>query len=355
MERIFSKPAFTLFALNWIGRSQGLGIIALGLLLTGCAITASAGRPIYESSVTIVRLEPNQRAQLPEVARHNHPISLSEDQLAILLTSISGRQKVGLLRSFLGTPGTPRLFESEEIDHLVPVLKEALGQAGPGEVITFSHERPGREGLSNVTSGILFVQDEILHLTIANFWHPVARHQSDVGATDRLDDVRETAQYVRNRPWISVGEQDFAIFLDDPKYQMESRRGELFGYPERTLSIAYGPFLASNPDKARRVEEVKHSAQQEAFGKNEAQVIADLQRRIAELEESKASLQSKLNRSAAPSKRMPASVEANADALRDTNQRLLDAIRRLEQRLATLEEEVREGARAAAISAPSRE
>jgi len=303
-----------------------------------------------------VRLEPHQRVQLPERASHSHPISLSEDQLAILLTSISSRQKVGLLRSFLGTPGTPRLLESEEIDHLVPALKEALGQAGPGEVITFSHERPGREGHSNITSGILFVQDEILHLAIANFWHPVARHQSDVGATDRLDDVRETAQYVKSHPWISVGEQDFAIFLDDPKYQIQNRRGELFGYPERTLEIAYRPFLAANPDRVRRVEEVKHSVQQEAFGKEEAQVIADLQRRIAELEQSKALLQSKLNRSEAHSiETAPVSVEDNPDGLRETNQRLLDAIRRLEQRLATLEKEVREGSPVPVKPDPSRQ
>lgn len=247
----------------------------------------------------------------------------------------------------------PRLFEPEEIEHLVPVLKQALGQAAPGEVITFSYERSGREERSYITSGILFFQDDILHLTVTNFWHPVARRQSDVGATDRLDDVRETARYVRNHHWISVGEQDFAIFLDDPKFQMESRRGELFGYPERTLAIAYRQFLAANPDRMRRVEEVRHSAQQEAFGKDEARVIADLQRRIAELEKSKASLQSKLNHSVAPSDRTPPPVEANADALKDINQKLLDAIRRLEQRLATLEEEVREGARAPAISAPS--
>lgn len=355
MGRISLKDECTSTTMHREGQVRWVGLLAVGLLLSGCTTTPPTARPVFESSDTIVRMESAQRVHVAEAASHSHPISLSEDQLAILLTSISARQKVGLLRSFLGTPGTPRLLESEEIDHLVPALKEALGQAAPGEVITFSHERSGREGFSNVTSGILFVQGEILRLTITNLWHPVSRHQSDVGATDRLDDVRETAQYVRNHPWISVGEQDFAIFLDDPKYQMESRRGELFGYPERSLAIAYRPFLAANPDRVRRVEEVKQSAQQEAFGRNEAQVIADLQRRIAELEESKASLQSKLNRTEAPAERMPASIEVNADGLRDTNQRLLDAIRSLEQRLATLEKEVREGAPVPAISTPSRQ
>lgn len=56
MEQIFSNAAFALFALLRLGRSQGFAIIALGLLLTGCAITASEGRTIYEHPVTIVRL-----------------------------------------------------------------------------------------------------------------------------------------------------------------------------------------------------------------------------------------------------------------------------------------------------------
>lgn len=115
-----------------------------------------------------------------------------------------------------------------------------------------------------------------------------------MGATDKLDDVRETRDYVRAHPWISVGEQDFAIFFDDPQYQAHRRRGELFGYPERTLGIVYRPFLASNPDLAVRVEEIKQSSQQERFDKDEAKVIADLQRRIAELERSKEALQLQL-------------------------------------------------------------
>ena len=48
-------------------------------------------------------------------------------------------------------------------------------------------------------------------------------------------------------------------------------------------------------------------------------------------------------------------VEDNPDGLRETNQRLLDAIRRLEQGLVTLEKKVREGSRAPAIYDPSRQ
>ena len=174
-----------------------------------------------------------------------------------------------------------------------------------------------------------------------------------MGATDRLDDVRETTGYVRPDPWISVGEQDFAIFLDDPQNQTESRRGELFGYPKRTLGIAYGSFLASNLDRIKRAEEVKQSAQQEAFEKDEATVITDLQRRIAELERSKDALQSQLkrNESSVPLT-APVPVESHQAPLQETNQKLLEVIHRLEQRLATLEDEVRKGSHVPSAQTP---
>lgn len=317
-------------------------VLLLGIFVCGCATAMPAARPVHETPTTVVRLESTQRANVAEHARHSHPIRLSADQLTILFTSISGRQKVGLLRSFLGTPGTSRIFEAEEIDLLASALKEALGQARPDEVITFFHERPGRAGRSNITSGLLFVQDEILYLTIANFWHPVTREPADLGATDRLDDVRETTSYVRSHPWISVGEQDFAIFLDDPASQTQTRRGELFGYPERTLGIAYRSFLASNPDRTKRREEVARSAQQEALGKDAVKVIADLQQRIAELEHSKGFAQSTPRHNQGPSGGMlPNPAESNQEALRETDRKLLDVIQRLEQRVEAVEKELR--------------
>jgi hypothetical protein len=336
-------------ATNRTTRARWLAFVTMGLLIGGCTTTLPAARTIHESPDAIVRLEPNGRIPAAGEIAHDHPVPFSEDQLEILLTSISGRNKIGLLRSFLGTPGTPRLFEPKEIEVLAPSLKEALEQAKPDEVVTFSCEHPGQEGQSTVTSGTLFVQNEILYVMIANFRHPIRRRQSDVGAIDKLEDVRETTDYVRAHPWFSVGEQDFAIFFDDPQYQRQSRRGDLFGYPERTLGIAYRPFLASNPDRAKRVEEVKQSAQQEHFGKDEAKVIADLQRRISELERSKEDLELKLKRGdTSPLPTTPAPIESTQPAFQETNQRLLEIIRRLEQRLATLEEEVRKGAPAPA-------
>lgn len=63
------------------------------------------------------------------------------------------------------------------------------------------------------------MRNEVLSISVSNFRHLVRTAPSDVGATDRLSDVRETLEYVQHSPWISVGEQDFAVLFDDPSYQ----------------------------------------------------------------------------------------------------------------------------------------
>ena len=52
--------------------------------------------------------------------------------------------------------------------------------------------------------------------------HPVHTTLSDIGATDRPSDVRETLRVRTNLPCISIGQQDFALFFKEPTYQMHT-------------------------------------------------------------------------------------------------------------------------------------
>ena len=221
---------------------------------------------------------------------HSHPVARTEDQIRTLLSSISARLKVGLLRSFLGTPGTPRLFEKADLDRLVPAIQKALAKATADETVVFVRAKNLEGSRAEVTSGTLSVRDVVLSVTLSNFRHPVQTALSDVGATDRLGDVRETLRYVRASPWISVGEQDFAIFLDDPSYQVTPRSGSLLRYPERTLALAYRPCMTAYPDVRTRLAEIEEAMQQTVSAKPMAETIADLKRRIAELEQANHSL-----------------------------------------------------------------
>jgi hypothetical protein len=322
-------------------------LLLISILLaftTGCTTAHPPPRTIVETDEFMVRLEPTRNiGSSSELLEHSHPVALTADQIRTLLVSISARMKVGLLRSFLGTPGTPRLFDKADLDRLVPAVQEALATATPDEAVVFLRTRNPQGPRAEVTSGTLSVRDEVLSVALSNFRHPVQTAPSNVGAADRLGDVRETLGYVRASPWISVGEQDFAVFFDDPNYQVTPRSGSLLRYPERTLALAYRAYLTVYTDVRKRLAEVEEAVQQTAGGKPEAVAIADLKRRIAELEQSNHSLAARpldaSPASGAPVSMSPTSPSPSSPEIQDA---LLEVIKRLEARVAELERQIRQ-------------
>lgn len=323
-----------------------MSLLLISILLaftTGCTTAQPPARIIVETDEFVVRLEPTRNLGSSGLVGASHPVALTTDQVRLLLASISARMKVGLLRSFLGTPGMPRLFDTADLDRLVPAVQEALANATPDETVVFLRTRNRQGPRAEVTSGTLSVRDEVLSITLSNFRHPVQTAPSDVGATDRLSDVRETLGYVRASPWISVGEQDFAVFFDPPSYQVTPRSGSLLRYPERTLALAYQAYLTVHPDIRARLAAIEEAMQQTPGGKPGAEAIGDLKRRIAELEQANPSV---------PARPLDASTAANAPtSISPTNHppsspgtegALLDVIKRLEARVAELERQVRE-------------
>jgi hypothetical protein len=279
----------------------------------------------------------------PEVSRP----AITEDQVRTLLSSISALKKVGLLQSFLGSPGAPRLFDEADLNLLVPPIREALANAASNEVVIFYREyRPG-PGRIEVTSGSLFVRGDTFSLSVANLHHPViavpGQESSATGREERLQDVRQTPDYVREHPRLSVGEQDFAIFFDEPRYQAE-RHASLVEYPERTLEIAFKPFLAENPDPKKRMAEVQAAMQSAAMGKAESQAIAELNKKVAELEAANKALAAKVTE--APVAQVPVAPAAAPspapDATRESLTKLMEMIKRLEERMTALEQQLRQ-------------
>ncbi|ULA65220.1 MAG: hypothetical protein LZF86_190523 [Nitrospira sp.] len=312
----------------------GLLAIALsgGALTSACTTIELSSRSIYDDSETRVGLESRNRAGFSHEAAPPHPISLTQEQIEILLTSISARNKIGLLRSFAGDPGTPRLFDQTDIRILSGPLQHALARATAGEVVVFYRAKPATDAYQRVTSGTIVAQGETLLLSIANFWHPLVTAASEVGGTDQLHDIRETTGYVWDHPWVSVGEQDFAVFFDDPHYQTTPRHSSLLDYPERTLSIAYQAYLTANPDPVKRVQEVHDAMQQATLGKAESAAIAELKKRIADLERANAELAA-----TAPKMSVPATLPPSP--AQDQTQELM---MQLEKRVAELERALKE-------------
>ncbi len=324
-------------------------LIRLLLLVTLCELTfttactnvRSTGRTIYESPDTVVRLEPASQVYSSGGAIDSHPALLPKDHIDVLLTSISARTKVGFLRSLVGDPGTPRLFDRTDIGLLASPIQEALAKTEPGEVVVFYRTKKAGGAHARVTSGVLFVRDEMLVLYVANFWNPVITVASEVGSKDRLEDVRETTTYVRGHPWVSVGEQDFAIFFDDPKYQLSRRDNSLWKHPARTVAVAYAPYLKANPDPVKRAKESEEAIQQAAMPKTESQFITDLKKRLLELERANDALTEKIQELFPPATTDPHPAESpQLQTKQPSTERLVEMIERLQNRISELEREI---------------
>jgi hypothetical protein len=316
------------------------------MIAAGCVDVRPLGRTFYDSASGAVRLEiaePSSRSN--ETGRNAHPVALSKEQIRILLASVSARSKVGFLRSLTSEPGTPRLFDSEQLDLLVSPIQEALAQAASQEEVVFYVANRTNRTRARVTSGKLFVRKDLLYLTVSNLRHPVIVVESEVGATDRLDDVRETAHYVHDHPTLSVGEQDFVIFFDDPRFELEERDTQLFGYPERTLAINYQPFLIANADLQKREREIHDAMQQATMGKVEGQAIAELKRRVTELEQANRAQAEKIQKQSSdtqPIAQIPVASSVPIAPTENSQSKLLEVIKHLEGRIASLEQQLRQ-------------
>jgi hypothetical protein len=272
--------------------------------------------------------------------RFSHPLQLSGRQIRMLLASLLAREKIGLLSSFVQAPGTPRLFNDADLDRLTPPIQKALAQATPEEAVVFLLTTPVSGARSTVTSGALSIRDEMLSITLFNFKHPVHTTLSDIGATDRLSDVRETLQYVRQFPCVSIGEQDFALFFEEPSYQAQTRSGSLVRYPERTLSIAYSSFLTAHSRAIPHPADNENRLPRSLRDSTEHQTIENLTRRITELEQANQALAAPSAETSVPalSADLPKqAIDKRSDLDGETQQRLLDLIKKLEMRISELE------------------
>ncbi len=332
-------------AYNWRDRAVHLArVILLTAFITGCATTDPAPRVIHEVTDLLVRLEPAHTcASGAADTPFSHPLQLSGQQIRTLLASLLAREKVGLLSSFVQTQGTSRLFSDIDLDRLTPPIQHALAQATPQEAVVFLLTNAESDGRRTVTSGALSIRGEVLSIALFNFRHPVRTALADVGATDRLGDVRETLRYVRQSPCVSIGEQDFALFFKEPAYQAEHRSGSLIRYPERALLITYRDFLAADADVSKGNGDGSSAPPPAADNRAELQTIADLKRRIAELERKNQALTERTGSSPsaeAARKTLPPATDTSQPSAAETQTRLMETIERLATRVSELERRI---------------
>lgn len=145
-------------------------------LTLGCAATAPVSRTIFEDHHKFVRLEVTARANQ---LNHNHPASLSENQLANILSSFTvNPQQASSHEKTFAYMAAPRLPESSPAfspavtAFLAKHLSQALQRATPLEEALFFIEDSQPQGTALITSGGCYIQNGRLHFQLANYRHP---------------------------------------------------------------------------------------------------------------------------------------------------------------------------------------
>lgn len=168
---------------------------------------------------------------------NSHPVDFAEQDLSVLLRSVAAQKEIDFFRYYFlrQDPKPERAFLDEEVAVLVPHLRAALAASRPEESVVFALSRARGEGVSEVTSGAVFVRGERLCVLLANWRVPVTTSR-------KMDRARE-------RPVASLGEPDFTI-VPGPYQTVLIPQDP--GFPSwaddaKGVTVAYRPALATSP------------------------------------------------------------------------------------------------------------
>ena len=162
-------------------------IILLGFLVfIGAGLIGACGPrqfttlTLYDKPAAYVRLEFDRTVR--EGSEHSHPISLTKEQVAAVLGGVKVEEPLAFSQGDVAPA-----FTDKDIAFFAPLLALALSKATPEEIVTFYATRYQSATRREVTSGGIFVQGDVLHLILANYWSPT-EYRADFVVADTQDD-----------------------------------------------------------------------------------------------------------------------------------------------------------------------
>lgn len=215
----------------WIDRAERRGIGRLLTIVLVAGLVTSCG---YLASVAPVENEVAVTLAAGTVPSYDHPVRVSSLELAIVLQAVQVQFKANWLQALLTGPLKPLpLFDESSLERVVPSLVGALERAGPRERIVFYVAQRRSDVRRDVTSGAIFVQGRLLHITLANY-------------QNRVDVLPGVPAYDRQDPEVAVAPQRMTLLFDQPEF-LSKRELDLvdgvFGAAPPRLMIDYVRFL----------------------------------------------------------------------------------------------------------------
>ncbi len=212
-------------------------ILAGGLLLAGvgCADTMFNTRPVQDEPSVFVGLASQNEPETLSLGTHNHPMEWSNTDLHAILSRLLVQKQGGIMDPLTHPQA---VFSQDEILQLTPALIESFKVARPTDWVVFAlwGSSPSSQALE-VTSGGMFLQDQRLHIILAN-------HR------ERVSSEEEGIKGIRSNPFRSLRDIKKGKLLFDPtRYIIESRENWIAGgydSPASELVLDLQAFLATD-------------------------------------------------------------------------------------------------------------
>jgi len=290
------------------------GIIA-GILLVlsvGCTGPIFITRPVEDEPSLLVGLTTyHDRAKAAEV-RHDHPVDWAEADLQAILKRLSIQEGSGLLDS-----SSPRqaVFSPEDLVTLTPALQETFKLASPSDWIVFAvWGSSGTSQALEVTSGGMYLQDQRLHILLAN-------HR------ERVSSEREGIQAIHNNPFRAMKDVKRRLMFYPTSFVIESRSNWIaggFDSPVSELILDYQALLATKPpDTPTGTEKVRASdipKTDSTRARSTDEEVGVLKEEITNLKEELSRLQQQINQQAEERSRTNTPSSIRPPSASDPNQ-----------------------------------
>ena len=220
-------------------------ILGLALLASGCGSVQFSTLTIYETPSTYVRLEVDRTFG----KNHSHPSPLTPEQLGAALRGIVIEERLARI-PYVDDTSLPRrhpVFTDEEAALFSTLAAIALKSATPEELVTFYRSIPPTGIRREVTSGGLFVDNDELHLVIANYRSPT-HYMPDPQMADTPDD--------RRVPMESIAPQRGPLDFEPKEARLQPSTnafGKLVQWDRRELIVLWRklPSRADQPDRPK--------------------------------------------------------------------------------------------------------
>lgn len=199
------------------------------LLASACVAPPIHTRPIQDDPAWLVRLDsldPSDR----RAVHYHHPATWNEPDLFAILSRLFLDQRVGLMDD---PKPAHEVFSLDELQHIVPGLREAFQVALPHEWLTFMLVHNQGQQESAITSGGFFLEANRLHVVVAN--HRV-----------RLSSQSEEFSKVRGNPLYSVNGSGGTLGIEPRRFIRATKANWSGGYRASAseLVLDYQGYLA---------------------------------------------------------------------------------------------------------------